>query len=468
MRVGNDSQAAGYHPMTVSGGGFMTKLYQAVTSCLGDCAPVLSPRYLSQGPGRGWRARVSERVHELARSTGDVWQALPAGVADLLRPQIDEAVAEMIDAIQLGVPEYARPLNVAYTRAVSQAVRHSVEQFVERVANPHASCDRIVAEFRAIGAIEAHEGRSLEPLQNALRLGARVAWRWLCAAAGQPGLDLQVLGRIGEAIFVYLDELAAACATGYQEATAQVAGERERRRRRLLDLIVVDPPASMEAIADMAKAAGWRLPRRVALAVFDEQPGLAVTVGPALPPEVLADWTRSEPCLLVPDPDGPGRTAFIGHALRGWPAALGPAVPLSRASASLRWAREALALGLRGVIDFRGGVIRCDEHLSTLLIFSDEELAGALRGDRLAPLDRLRPAQADRLAQTLLAWLQHGGNANEVAMVLHVHPQTVRYRLRQIDDLLGGVLHEPGQRFELEIALRVRVLLGPATRPLAG
>jgi hypothetical protein len=59
--------------------------------------------------------------------------------------------------------------------------------------------------------------------------------------------------------------------------------------------------------------------------------------------------------------------------------------------------------------------VRSDEHLSTLLIFSDEELAGALRAVRLAPLQRLRPAQQDRLAETLLAWLQHGYNAYEVA-----------------------------------------------------
>ncbi len=388
-----------------------------------------------------------------------MWRALPAEVAALLRPQLASAVSEMIDAIQLGVPEYARPLDASYTDAVSRAVRHSVEQFIERVADPEASFDKIVEEFRAIGAVEAREGRSLEPLQNALRLGARVAWRWLCAAAGEPGLDMQVLGRIGEAIFVYLDELAAACATGYQEAEARVAGERERRRRRLLDLIVADPPASPEAIADLARAAGWTLPGRVALAAVEERSGLDVSAGRALPPEVLADWMRREPCLLVPDPDGPGRAALIDHALRGRPAALGPSMPLSRASASLRWAREALALGLRGVIDFRGGVIRCDEYLSTLLIFSDEELARALTGARLAQLDRLKPAARDRLAETMLQWLQHGGNAHEVAMLMHVHPQTVRYRLRQIDELFGGELRDPDRRFELEMALRARRLL---------
>jgi PucR C-terminal helix-turn-helix domain len=405
-------------------------------------------------PSGFWRARPE---------SSDVWQALPAGLAGLLRPQLDQAITEMIETIQLGVPEYARPLDASYNAAISRAVRHSVEQFVERVADPEASLAAIVAEFRAIGSMEAHEGRSLEPLQNALRLGARVAWRWLCAVAGQPGLDMLVLGRIGEAIFIYLDELAAACASGYQEARAQVAGERERRRRRLLDLIVVDPPASREAISDLAKAAGWTLPRRVALAALEERPGLDVAAGPPLPPEVLIDLTRREPCLLIPDPDGPGRAAFIDHTLRGWSAALGPAVPLSRASTSLRWARQALALGLRGVIDFSSGVIRCDEHMSTLLIFSDEELTRALCSSRLAPLDQLRATQRDRLAETLLVWLKHGGNANEVATLMHVHPQTVRYRLRQIDELFGGDLHEPEGRFELEIALRARLRLEAST-----
>src|SRR5262249_57891132 len=120
--------------------------------------------------------------------------------------------------------------------------------------------------------------------------------------------------------------------------------------------IVVDPPASPEAIADLARAAAWTLPDRVALAAIEERPGMDVTPGLPLPSDVLADWMRREPCLLVPDPDGPGRGTLIDYALRGWSAALGPSVPLSRASASLRWARAALVLGLRGVIHSARGV----------------------------------------------------------------------------------------------------------------
>jgi hypothetical protein len=389
----------------------------------------------------------------------DIWHGLPAEAAETLRMESAVPIAEMIEAIQADVAEYARPLDAGYTSTLSHAVRQAVETFIDRVANPDAPLDTIMAEFRAIGATEAREGRSLEPLQAAMRLGARVAWRRLCAVAGEQGLDIGVLGRIGEAIFVYLDELAAASAKGYADARAEFAGERERRRRRLLDLILADPPASADAIADVAKEAGWPLPRRVAMVALAERPAGDAAASPALPPGLLVEWARPEPCLLIPDPDGPGRSAHIDHALLGWAAAMGPAVPLERASLSLRWARAALDLTTRGIIDGFGRVVRCDDHLSTLLIFSDEELIDALRSSRLAPFERLRPAQRDRLAETLLSWLQHGCNANEVAQRVHIHPQTVRYRLRQVDELFGDQLRDPDRRFELEIALRARQML---------
>ncbi len=401
------------------------------------------------------------------------WPVLPAQVAEVLRVESPVSIAEISTAIQSEVAEYTRPFDASYARALGQAVQHAVDTFIDRVAHPGTPMAAILTEFRGIGAAEAREGRSLEPLQAALRLGARVGWRRLCAIAAEQGLDALALGRAGEAIFVYLDELADASAQGYLEARAEFAGERERRRRRLLDLILADPPAPADTVAEAARAAGWPLPAQVSVVVLGE-PQHADT--PSLPDNVLADWSRPQPCLLIPDPDGAGHLAAIARALAGWSAAAGPAEPLARAAASLRWARRALHLADRGIIRDRGpdshspgvqgagvqGLIRCDEHLASLMIFGDEELTQALCAARLAPLQRLRPAQRDRLAGTLLVWLQHGCNANEVAARLHVHPQTVRYRLRQVDDLFGDQLRDPDRRFELEIALRARQML---TRP---
>lgn len=52
-----------------------------------------------------------------------------------------------------------------------------------------------------------------------------------------------------------------------------------------------------------------------------------------------------------------------------------------------------------------------------------------------------------------------------MAARLGVHPQTVRYRLRQLRELWGDDLDDPDRRFELELALRTRRLRGDLSPP---
>ena len=61
----------------------------------------------------------------------------------------------------------------------------------------------------------------------------------------------------------------------------------------------------------------------------------------------------------------------------------------------------------------------------------------------LAPLAGLRPAAAEKLTETLAAWLRHQGRREEVAAALFVHPQTVRYRMGQLRELYGDRLTDP-------------------------
>src|SRR6266581_3102316 len=102
--------------------------------------------------------------------TGE-WPRICAEDVRELMPDLDQ----VIEAIQCGVPEYARPLDDTYRASVRHAVTHAVQEFVDRLVDPGASHDRATEVFHNIGRNEASEGRSLEPLQNALRLGARVA-----------------------------------------------------------------------------------------------------------------------------------------------------------------------------------------------------------------------------------------------------------------------------------------------------
>jgi DNA-binding PucR family transcriptional regulator len=106
------------------------------------------------------------------------------------------------------------------------------------------------------------------------------------------------------------------------------------------------------------------------------------------------------------------------------------------------------------------GLVLADDHLASLATHSDPGVLSDLAASRLAPLDGETPASRLRLALTLRAWLDHQGAVSRVAAELHVHPQTVRYRLARLRELFGGALDDPSTRFELTLALR-----GPVSGP---
>src|SRR6266571_6879261 len=210
-------------------------------------------------------------VLERARTGSNAGPAFSAETAAVVRARLGGAIPEMIEVIGQAVPEYANQARPDYQQRLADAVTGAVASFIARVAQPDRSMEPVMEEFRAIGGTAAREGRTLDGLQDALRLGARVAWRWLCEVGA--GLDRRELSRVGEAVFTYLDELAAACARGYAEARVQAAGDRQRR---LLGLILSDPPPRAELVASLARAAGWVLPAQVAVVVLGgrQQDGL--------------------------------------------------------------------------------------------------------------------------------------------------------------------------------------------------
>src|SRR5690606_37695802 len=143
-----------------------------------------------------------------------------------------------------------------------------------------------------------------------------------------------------------------------------------------------------EAVADLARTAQWPLPRDIA-AVVTEHTGEPDAVGRTVPPEFLARMAAQPGIIVVPDPASPGRTRPPAGVLRGLRGALGPTVPLDAGARSLRGARDALDLAQRGILPGTG-LVRCADHLTTLLLFHDEELVDELARQRLGPLDAVR------------------------------------------------------------------------------
>jgi DNA-binding PucR family transcriptional regulator len=63
------------------------------------------------------------------------------------------------------------------------------------------------------------------------------------------------------------------------------------------------------------------------------------------------------------------------------------------------------------------------------------------------------------LSSTLLSWLRQMGDRKAVAAELHVHPQTVSYRIGRLRELFGPALDQAEVRANLLLALA----WGPAT-----
>jgi hypothetical protein len=385
-----------------------------------------------------------------------LWASLPRELSRAFRPHADALSREILREIQLAVPEYAQPLEGPFGKTIVQAVQQAVLHCLDNLGNPAAPQDAWISVFRHLGKVEFSEGRTLNQLQTAYRVGGRVAWRYIATVSQSLGLSTDFLCVGAEAIFSYVDEISALSLQGYAAAQARAAGTKARQRRQLLELILVDPPASPKAIAALAATTDWKLPDHVVAVALEPRADQHDLEPPVLDNDILMDLEGPQPCLLADAALLAGED--LESALRGWRAAIGPTVELGDAALSLRWARRTTDLAARSVID-AGPLTRATDHLATLWLLSDEFLIKALIRRCLAPLEALTEKQRIRLSQTLLAWLQSSGTAPDMAERLGVHPQTVRYRMRQLEELFGERLNDPESRSNLEIALRAQQLL---------
>jgi PucR C-terminal helix-turn-helix domain len=374
------------------------------------------------------------------------WHELPAEVAVVLRPLLTDVANEMIDAVQT-VPAYARPLEGQFATGIRAGVREALRHFLAEIeaGRPVPRSD----VYTELGRGEMRSGRSLDSLLSAYRIGARVAWRRFAAAGEEAGLEPATLYQLAESIFAYIDVLSAQSAHGHALEQSAAAGEAELLRRRLVRLLVRDPPVEAAAIEAAAGDAGWELPRALAVVAIGGRPGAASV---RLPSGAISDAVGELTCAIVPDPDGPARRAALEYAIggAGASAGLGTTVHWSQAPVSFARARAALSLAAE-----RQGMVIARDRAGELLLDSDPALAGEFAADRLAPLAGLSAGSRTRLTETLRVWLAEQGRLGPVAQRLGVHPQTARYRVGRLRELFGGALDDPDERFWLALALRV-------------
>ena len=377
------------------------------------------------------------------------WSRVPSWVGAALRPELAGTIDGIIAAVRADVPEYARPLTGRFGARITEGVSVALGQFLDLLGRDDPLGDATV--YRALGQLEHREGRTLAALQSAYQVGTRTLWQRLAASTTARKLPPEVIFNLAEALFGYIEQISAASVAGWADEEASQAGSLQARRHALVELLArPTPPAELERVA---AAAGWTVPPRVAaLAVED-----AVAVAARLPGAVGADLDPVG--LVVVAARGEPDTAWLErvHGATGERrAVLGPVVEPAQAHRSVELAQAAWPLHAAGLLGGGTPLVRADEHLLPLLLAAAPELASALAERALAPLRTLPAGAAARAEETLRAWLDAHGDVTGTAAALHVHPQTVRYRLAALRETFGGVLDDPAARLELAVALRSR------------
>ncbi|KRF35421.1 transcriptional regulator [Nocardioides sp. Soil805] len=378
-------------------------------------------------------------------------------VVRLMRDELAEVADRAVVAITEEVPSYTGQLSGVMGETIRQAVQLALGGFLTLATRAEAGTPMAPALEGAyrLGRGEARSGRSMEALLAAYRIGARVSWRDLSRTAVDAGVEAEQLSRFAELVFAYIDELSASSAAGHTDELESTGRVRQRNLDRLARALVTG--AASDAVVAAAERADWEPPAFLSAVLLPEAqaPHAATALDPRTlqPTEEVPGIPDGLALILVPSTGTPASRAGLVRALRGTGAVVGPSVPWLEAARSHARALRAVALQAEGALPegTERAALDTDAHLGALLLSADPETRADLRARVLAPLADARPSTAEKLADTLRAWVLHQGRRDAVAEELFVHPQTVRYRVGQLRELYGDRLEDP--QFVLEVTL---------------
>ncbi|MBS1870399.1 MAG: helix-turn-helix domain-containing protein [Actinobacteria bacterium] len=290
-------------------------------------------------------------------------------------------------------------------------------------------------DLRASVRARADGGVPLEDLLHAYRIAGRLGWQILRRHAA-PG-EQHVLLDAAELLMLFIDALSEVVTQTYLAERERLVSEEERGTRALVERIVDGTPLSTE---ERALAARLDVPLR------DRYVPFAAAIPGASPRRhaALAARLRGEGRLAVTEGDRVFGLALTAPAVEDL--GEGPQALLARADetprAALACAREELQLLVdHGRSAGLSGVLTPASHALELLLARSPRVATALCERVLDPL--VRGGEGADLVHTLRTLVHCGFDRARTSRALHVHRNTLGYRLNRIEQLAGLDLAQP-------------------------
>ena len=375
---------------------------------------------------------------------------------------------EMADLLMASIPELVRAGDEDFRAGLLLSCESNVSAIWSRVLTG-ASLESISPPAEAIAWSHelVHRGVELPALLRAYRLGHGLAERRLEEAAGEleiePEIRWRVLSHISHHLFAYVDAVCTDLVDDYEHERAQWIRGAAAARAELVSAILERDPVDARAATEKLRYDVTR--GHVALIVWADPPRAAQQAG-SLEGEATA--------LAAALGGGPVLTVAIGErAVWAWTSGDhltdDPAAVEHRMGDGVRAAIGTCRQGLAGMADSHdeARVARRVAELravrpGTVVGYRTAELTALLTAD---PVEAVRFVESElgelladsdaaaRLRATVRMYLEENLSPARAARRLGVHQNTVVYRVKQTEELLGHTVEQ--RRLQIEVALRL-------------
>ncbi|MGC4948294.1 PucR family transcriptional regulator [Streptomyces sp. DT224] len=405
-------------------------------------------------------------------------------VAVRLRARVPALTTRVVARLLSDLPVYAQLPHEEIAGDIADIVQHNLRLFADVLEHRRAATDGELAQQRDSAAQRAEEGVPLDAILTAYQVGVAMCWEETAQDAG-PG-DLPAVLEIMDRILVLQQQLTSAVSGAYLEARQILDSQEHGGRHALMAALLTGEDLDGFTRRTGLRPAARYLTMTLALAPHPDEmgagspqgsgagpaPGSGAGAGvaarrkirrvrtaldrfagtPALTALDASGGTVLLPVAEPPPWEGPGGlSGLIAEATR----AAGVPVTAAAETASpdgvpAAVARNAEIVDLVARTGRAPGLYRLADVLLEYQLSRPSEALRGLAG-LLSPLDA-KP----ELLHTLETYLGHGLDRRAAAAALHVHPNTVDYRIRRIDRLTGLSPARPADLQHLSAALVAR------------
>jgi hypothetical protein len=361
-----------------------------------------------------------------------------------------ELAKRLSESFREQVPSYRRVSNLQTWSDVREISRLNFSTLIRTVADGRLPSEAELAPFRTSARSRAADEVPLEDLLHAYRAGGRIAWQALSGAARPAEQGALLVG--ADLIMQYIDVVSAVIAQAYLDERQHVVSEEDQRLRELLDALAVPAPlpSDLQALAKELALPVLLAYRPFAAILRDGSPRDHSRIAKALRARGVLAVTEGRRITGLVDPDR--ARGLIGQAAS---LAIGESTHRAELAAALDEVRMLADLGhALG----REGELAPADFLPELMLSSSPRLASRLRERALGPLEAYADRRGTDLVETLAAFLRNQCDRRETAAALHVHPNTVDYRLGRVEELTGLNLNRPGDLLLVTLGIIKREL----------